>query len=215
MASWIDKLFGDKSADRGGAREEAAAAAPARADNPASSGAPTVDVGRSVQDVLRLALRDTARRHGVPVDWMSCEVLSAGEGSRAQHQVQMQLKVWDSDFWLHAEAFARSYLEEVTRFSPEVASRLRGVVWRVAPEAQCPIVDMPQQDYWSDEARAARERARKKELANSLLIGDQKVQVGFQATQPMQFDKTQPLNRDDLPKVDFEKTMPMKAIRNP
>lgn len=212
MASWFDKLLG------GGKAQDQAAEAPAQrpvAPTGGTAGAPTVDVSRSVQDVLRLALRDTTRRHGVPADWVGCEVLSAGEGARAYHQVQLVLKFWDADFWLHANAFAQSYAQEVQRFSPEVASRIRGITWRVAAEAQCPVSDMPQDDYWSEEARAARERARKKDKANSLLIGDEKVQVGLQATQPVQFDKTMPLKREDLPKVDFEKTMPMKAIRNP
>lgn len=210
MAAWLKGLFGAKNAGPAPAAQAAAVSGSAAAPrSPVAAGSETT---AQVHEMLRMALRDTARRHGIATDWLGIEVLSAGEGARAQHQVQLVLRHWDADFWLHASAFATAYMEEVRRFHADAAQRIRAVVWRVAPEAHCPLDQMPQSDYWDDESRRARDRQRARERAQNLLVDDDldsepPPQLSFAKTQPMAFEKTQP--------VQFDKTMPLRVNRPP
>jgi hypothetical protein len=108
------------------------------------------------RELLRVALRDTLQRHGIPASWVSADVLvsSSRNGQRGIHW-RLVLKHWEPRLLTHAVAFQQSLLKRVTTSDPLACAWLTGISWQIAvpDESVCPAMPAPR--FWAARPQAA------------------------------------------------------------
>lgn len=113
-------------------------------------GAPGPSTNSTRRELLRVVLRDTMNRHGIPSAWLSAETLIATSRNREQG-IHWRLRVlhWDPRLMLHAVAFQHSLIGRVMTFDPMAGNWLMGISWQFAlpDESVCP--PMPHAMVWT------------------------------------------------------------------
>jgi hypothetical protein len=113
------------------------------------------------RELVRVVLKDTLRRSGVPLEWLTCEVVTLAHGSdneTGQLQIQLTLMQWHELFLRYAPALEHKLLLGLDRFEPSVDHSKYVISWRFAPDCGCPFTVMPPPLVWShDPAPAAAE----------------------------------------------------------
>lgn len=124
---------------------------------PASHSAP-LTVSPSVQphadiqrELVRVVLKDTMRRHGIPSEWLACEVNTVASGTPAEAlHIQLILVQWHELLLRYAPALEIQLLRGLDRFEPTVDhSRKCQISWRFAPECGCPFTVLPPPVVWA------------------------------------------------------------------
>ena len=122
---------------------------------PHTTPAPTVarphaDIQR---ELVRVVLKDTLRRHGIPFEWLSCEVFTIAHGPNAEElHIQLTLLQWHELFIRYAPALEHQLLRGLDRFEPAVDHSKHNISWRFSPECGCPFTVMPPPLVWSHDA---------------------------------------------------------------
>lgn len=224
----MDRLLG-----KGGAGATRAAAA----QGPQS----TLGSPQSVRkEVARLAVREALRHNGIPAQWIRSEALTtAAPGRETGVHVRLVVQHWDARLMLHAVALQDAIEKRIATLDPEAGQWLMGLSWQFALDdaAACPA--LPHPGSWTSgpgDAPVAPavdpqgagvpageppvEREKRAELERLLSArdaqfgSDEEGGDGFGKTQPMPFEKTQPITALDLPTVHaFEKTQVMERGR--
>lgn len=142
-----------------GAKGKAAASQP-----PADPGSPvsvmhsqmqTQPGGNAVgnrREMLRLVLRDTLNRHGIPATWIGAEVLNVTSRQREPGlHWRLVIRHWDPRLLPHLVAFQQSLIKRVTAFDPMASGWLMGMSWQfqIDDESVCP--EMPHAGFWTAE----------------------------------------------------------------
>ncbi len=116
---------------------------------------PTQSAAR--RELLRVVLRDTMMRHGIPGAWMNSEVLASTSRNGAARGVHWRLVIvhWDPRLLQHGVAFQQSLIKRVTTFDPMVSGWLTGISWQFAlpDESVCPA--MPHPGLWTTDPNGA------------------------------------------------------------
>jgi len=101
------------------------------------------------RELVRVALRDMCRAHGVPAAWIECEALAI-HSRNGESRMFVRLKVlhWDERLMKYALAFQRHLRSEVVRLDPRAADWLMGIGWDLVSEANCPYLTMPRPATW-------------------------------------------------------------------
>lgn len=124
-----------------------------------TSGAPASS-SATRRELLRVVLRDTLNRHGIPAAWLSAEVLASTSrsGERGIHW-RLVVKHWEPRLMIHGVAFQQSLIKRVTTFDPLAANWLMGISWQFAlpDESVCPA--MPHPGLWTGEPTVAAPKA--------------------------------------------------------
>src|SRR5438105_2630013 len=98
------------------------------------------------RDLLRVVLRDTLQRHGIPTDWISAELLASTlvNGEHGLHW-RLHLKHWDPRLLTHGVALQHSLIERVVALEPTAPEWLTGISWQFAleDESACPAMPLP------------------------------------------------------------------------
>jgi hypothetical protein len=176
---------------------------PAPASRPPSSVSPTTARNATRRELVRVALRDTLNRHGIPADWVGVEALAAvTPGREPGLHLRLVLRHWEPELLVHAVALQRSVLQRVMLLDPLADGWMTGISWQLAPvdESSCP--EMPAPGHWKalgasaegTNATAATSAAARK-AALDRLLRERDVRGGtppeFSDTRPM-FAATQP-----------------------
>lgn len=121
---------------------------------------PNADIQR---ELVRVVLKDTLRRHGIPFDWLACDVVTVTHSPKEQElHIQLMLLQWHELFVRYAPALEQQLLRGLDRFEPSVNRSKYLISWRFSPDCGCPFTVMPPPLVWSHEtvlARAAEEPA--------------------------------------------------------
>jgi hypothetical protein len=107
---------------------------------------------RNAREVVNQAAARTAQAYGIPVGWLTFEVLTISDASQAYFQLQVVMNIWDDYLAAHGYAFERAVIKRIRDENIEVGRAVRAVLWRVAPDAGCPYDDMPEAKAWSADA---------------------------------------------------------------
>lgn len=98
------------------------------------------------RELLRVVLRDTLQRHGIPAAWIAAEVLSSTSraGERGVHW-RLMIKHWDPRLLVHGVALQEALIGRVMTFDPLSANWLNGISWQFAldDESACPPLPHP------------------------------------------------------------------------
>jgi hypothetical protein len=129
----MQKLFGGGSGkgrkDARGAPQFAESRVPTSLEQTKSKNAPR-------RELVKLVLRETMRKHGIPSDWMDCRALSVlTHQHKSGMHVQFLVLTGDHQLlrWVHA--FQESFWEEVLRSDPKAREWLFSVGWEFYGES--------------------------------------------------------------------------------
>lgn len=104
------------------------------------------DTQSTRRELLRVVLRDTLHRHGIPAAWIAGEMLSttSRNGERGVHW-RLHIKHWDARLVTHAVALQQALMRRVVTFDPLASKWLSGVSWQFAldDESECPALPHP------------------------------------------------------------------------
>lgn len=210
--SLIDRLFG--GAPRPGPELS-------RFQSPASQ-MPATSQSATRRELLRVVLRDTLVKHGIPSSWVQPEMLvSTGGGREPGMHMRLLIKHWDPRLLVHGVAFEKSFNRRVELFDPMAPNWLTGVSWQFALMDPSPCPEMPDPATWTSSvpvkprpaaaAPAPSAADRKAALDKMMEAGDAKASgtTGFENTQAMgpgglAHEATQPLLRPQ-----YEATQPL------
>jgi hypothetical protein len=106
------------------------------------------------RELIRVVLRDTLRRHGIPADWLRGEMLTVASRER---QTVMHLRLvmlhWDDRLLNFSHAFELSFMKELSQFESDASDWLHSISWQIGADSGCPHVEMPQPQSWTQEAQ--------------------------------------------------------------
>jgi hypothetical protein len=102
------------------------------------------------RDLLRLALRDTLHRNGIPADWITADALvsTTRTGVHGLHW-RLSIRHWDPRLLTHALALQEKLRFRVLALDPLGAKWLTGISWQFAlpDDFECP--SMPHPGSWT------------------------------------------------------------------
>lgn len=108
------------------------------------------------RELLRVVLRDTLTRHGIPSTWITPELLTttSRNGERGLHW-RLHIKHWDARLLTCTLAFQNALIKRVLTFDPLATNWLNGISWQLsmADESMCP--PLPNPTTWTLHARPA------------------------------------------------------------
>jgi hypothetical protein len=101
--------------------------------------------------LLRVVLRDTVNRHGIPGAWLDGEVLvsTSRTGERGIHW-RLVVKHWDPRLLVHAPAIQQALIKRLTTFEPLASNWLTGISWQFAAPDGSPVPVMPHPGSWTE-----------------------------------------------------------------
>ncbi len=101
------------------------------------------------RELIRVALRDMCRAHGIPSNWIECEALVIrSRNGDSRMFVRLLVVHWDEQLMKYALAFQRHLRAEVSRLDPRASEWLMGIGWELVSEANCPYLTMPKPATW-------------------------------------------------------------------
>jgi hypothetical protein len=108
------------------------------------------------RELLRVVLRDTLHRQGIPQDWIAAEPLTTTgrDGARGIHW-RILVKHWDPRLVVHGVALQQALIKRVTTFDPLADTWLHGVSWQYALEDESLCPPLPQPGSWTAPAPSA------------------------------------------------------------
>ncbi|MFM9879148.1 MAG: hypothetical protein ACKVOO_01895 [Burkholderiaceae bacterium] len=163
--------------------------------NPALVPSPKVQGIEIMRELFRITSRDVARDHGIPPEWLGCEVLTISKQQKTTFQVKITINHWDDQLMLFARAFELAYVARLAQVSADAAQAFRSMVWCVSETAGCPYDKMPEGEFWSEAARNERETLQRFRDVDRLmaLTKSDAFSTSNQATEPMPLDDKRPL----------------------
>lgn len=107
------------------------------------------------RELIRVVLKDTLRAHGIPTNWLACEVIIITRPNDG-HETHIHLVVlkWHEKLLRYADAFQRKLLLDLDRFDPSVDHSGYIVSWRFAADCGCPFKELPDPRTWLLSAQA-------------------------------------------------------------
>jgi hypothetical protein len=108
------------------------------------------------KDLLKVVLRETLMRNGIPANWISADLLRATSPKREPGvHVRFLLRQWDPRLMLYGVAFEQNFYKRLVAMDPQAASWLMGISWQFAMEdlSQCP--PLPHPGSWTSQEEAA------------------------------------------------------------
>ncbi len=153
-----------------------------------SSGKQPVSQNATRRELLRVVLRDTLIKHGIPSAWLSAEMLVTGGTRQPGMHVRLLVRHWDPRLLTHGVALQNSFMQRVSLFDPLAPDWLKGISWQFAlpDESVCP--EMPEPAVWTAPVKPAPpEQNQLAELRRLLAAGDHQHGSGADAD-----DKTRP-----------------------
>jgi hypothetical protein len=109
------------------------------------------------RDLVRVVLRETMRRHGIPSDWMDCRtlsVMSRDQKPGAGMHVQFLVHKADQQLLPYVHAFQESFWNEILKMDPTARDWLLSVGWEFYGKAVQGFSPLPDPTAWKDEAGA-------------------------------------------------------------
>jgi hypothetical protein len=147
--SFLNRLFGPRSAPA----QSGPPLPSSQMHSHASSGMAQQSVASlnvTRRELLRVVLRDTLNRHGIPATWIAAETLTSTSrtGERGIHW-RLLVTHWDPRLLTHGVAIQHALIKRVTTFEPLASAWLTGISWQFAldDESQCP--PMPHPGVWT------------------------------------------------------------------
>ncbi|WP_298923294.1 hypothetical protein [uncultured Ramlibacter sp.] len=118
--------------------------------NARPSQAPATSPSATRKELLRVVLRDTLIKHGIPSTWIGAEMLATSGGGREPGMhLRLLVRHWDPRLLTYSVAFQNSLRQRIAVFDPTALNWFSGLSWQfsLSDESACP--DMPNPLLWS------------------------------------------------------------------
>lgn len=124
---------------------EGPATVPPVLDAPAA----TQHVGKR-RELVRVVLRDTLRKNGIPVDWVGFDMLPLVQGPQQEvYLLHLVVMKWHAHLMDFAPAIEEQLWRGLIRFVPDIDRSELILGWRFAPGCGCPFDVLPEPAFWS------------------------------------------------------------------
>ncbi|WP_309678762.1 hypothetical protein [Polaromonas sp.] len=195
MNKMLQKLFG-------ASRSAPASKLPASSlDNP-----PTIEDGSDNamrRQLVQVLMRDVLRRHGIPSEWIECQMLVVSSTSRGTGlYARLVIRHWDQRLMTYALAFQNALRADIARYEPNASSWLHGISWQLEMDDDCPYTTLPDKAFWQDApghhglgSEAEHDNDASKDLERLFRIRDQELANRESGGhEPVGYEKTQPIS---------------------
>lgn len=107
------------------------------------------------RELVRAVLKDTLRRHGIPTEWLGCEVTTVANRNQSEElHIQLVLLQWHELLLRYARALELQLLRGLDRFEPHIDHAKKcTIAWRLSPDCGSPFTVMPPPVVWAHEAQ--------------------------------------------------------------
>lgn len=98
------------------------------------------------KEVLKLVMRETLQRNGIPESWLSADLLRTASPRREPGiHVRLLIKHWDPRIMQHGVALEQEFYKRLLGMDPLAANWLMGFSWQFAMEdiSRCPQLPHP------------------------------------------------------------------------
>lgn len=130
--------------------QESAATVP-----PVAHGLGAADRTAKRRELVRVVLRDTLRKHGIPTDWIGFEITPLGNSADGDmHLVHLVVLTWHEHLMDYAPVLQEQLWLGLSRFAPDTDRTQFTLGWKFSPECGCPVDAMPEPAFWSDRKSA-------------------------------------------------------------
>ncbi len=107
------------------------------------------------RELVRVVLRDTLRKHGIPTDWIGFEITPLGNSVEGDaHLVHLVVLKWHEHLMDFAPVLQEQLWLGLGRFSPDVDRTQFIFGWKFSPDCACPVDAMPEPAFWSERKSA-------------------------------------------------------------
>ncbi|MBC5782103.1 hypothetical protein H8N03_04045 [Ramlibacter sp. USB13] len=108
------------------------------------------------KDLLKLVLRETLTRNGIPQVWVAADMLRTTSPKREQGiHMRFVVRVWEPRLMAHGPALEKEFLQRLLLLDPQAANWLMGFSWQFAlPDNHVPG-PMPHPGSWTAPREAA------------------------------------------------------------
>lgn len=186
------------------------------------------------KELVKVTVRDTLVKNGIPVDWIRSEPLTtASPGREAGVHVRLVVLHWDPRLMQHAVALQDNFEKRLQAVDPNTAQWLMGVSWQFTPRNGSACPPLPHPGSWTAQPPLAAEVDRNadtrppggsadvisgptrigaqqppKDARKDLerLMGERDAYFGSDTNNP--FGKTEPMGFDKTQPMGFDKTEP-------
>jgi hypothetical protein len=112
---------------------------------------PHADIQR---ELVRVVLKDTLRRHGIPSELLTCDANTVPQGPRGEElHIQLVVMQWSELLMRYARALELQLLRGLDRFEPMVDHTQKCTIsWRFSPDCGSPFTVLPPPVVWSHDA---------------------------------------------------------------
>lgn len=104
------------------------------------------------RELVRVVLKDTLRLHGIPGNWLTCEVTAlTGQARGDDILVRLVVLKWHEPLLKFLPALQKQLIVGLDRFEPSVDHAKYVVSWQFAPDCGCPHAQLPDAKTWTME----------------------------------------------------------------
>lgn len=104
------------------------------------------------RELVRVVLRETLRQHGIPGNWLTCEVTAlTGQARGDDILVRLVVLKWHEPLLKFLPALQKQLIVGLDRFEPSVDHAKYVVSWQFAPDCGCPHAQLPDAKTWTME----------------------------------------------------------------
>ena len=144
-----------KAAPRGGSSRP-----PASTQFAASQAAQSRDPATSThgvrKEVLKLVMRETLARNGIPESWLSADLLRTNSPKREPGiHVRLLLRHWDPRLLHHGVALEQEFYKRLLALDPTAPNWLMGFSWQFAMEDLSACPPLPHPGSWTAPPQSA------------------------------------------------------------
>jgi hypothetical protein len=142
----FDLLLGRKPAGAGKSRNSRGASAHSTQYSASQMTQGSTSQSAVRKDLLRVALRETLARNGIPSGWVSAEMLRTNSAKREPGMhVRFLLQHWDPRLMLHGVALEQDFMNRLLALDPQAQAWMSGFSWQFALEdaGGCPALPHP------------------------------------------------------------------------
>jgi hypothetical protein len=103
------------------------------------------------KELLRIVLRETLTRNGIPLPWVGADALAATSSGRAAGvHIRLLIKHWDPRLALHGVAFQQDFEKRLLTLDPLAPTWLMGISWQYTLPNNSVCPPLPHPDAWLD-----------------------------------------------------------------